>query len=68
MSGQSEYEDSLELWSATIDGKGNWMVPDRFTNRGGAANEINGKDFKSGELEDSYQKGQEEQSVECQIK
>lgn len=37
------------------------MVPDRFTNRGGAANEINGKDLKSGELEDSYQKGQEEQ-------
>lgn len=37
------------------------MVPDRFTNRGGAANEINGKDFKSGELGDSYQKGQEEQ-------
>ena len=37
------------------------MIPDRFTNRGGAANEINGKDSKSGEFRDSNQEGQTEQ-------
>ena len=37
------------------------MVPNEFTNGGGAANEIDGKDFKLKELKDGNQEGQTEQ-------
>ena len=34
------------------------MFPNKFTNRGGAANEINGKDFKRRKFTKSNQKGE----------